>query len=379
MGNKRFIADENMPLVEQLFADYGEVIRLPGRDITAQDVQHADALLVRSITKVNAALVKEAKQLSFVGSATIGMDHIDTDYLDQQNIAHSNAAGCNAAAVGDYVLSVLATLAPKMEKPLAEMTVGIVGVGNIGRPLQARLQALGVQVICCDPPRAEVEHDNAFIELDALLAQADVITLHVPLTRDGAYPTYHLLDETRINQLAAGKLLINAARGEVVDNQALKRRLLMANNLYTALDVWENEPQPDHELIQLVDLATPHIAGYSYEGKVRGTSMIFDRWRNNGEITDITTLIAPPALAEMVINPPLDHALLYKLIHAIYDVNHDHRMMLEVCEQLDYFDQLRKHYPLRREIGSTAIQLNKTDKAAEQQLQALGFAIGEKK
>ena len=378
MANKRFIADENMPLVEQLFADYGEVIRLPGRDITAHDVQHADALLVRSITKVDAALVKEAKQLGFVGSATIGMDHIDTDYLDQQHIAHSNAAGCNAAAVGDYVLSVLATLAPKMDKPLTQMTVGIVGVGNIGRPLQARLRALGVQVICCDPPRAEAEPDGAFIELDALLAQADVITLHVPLTREGAHPTYHLINEARIQQLSAGKLLINASRGEVVDNQALKQRLRSAAHLYTALDVWENEPQPDRELIELVDLATPHIAGYSYEGKVRGTSMIFDRWRNNGETTDITTLIAPPALAEMVINPPLEQALIYKLIHAIYDVNQDHRMMLEACDELGYFDRLRKHYPLRREIGSTTIQLNKTDLAAKQQLHMLGFAMGEK-
>ncbi|KXS48672.1 MAG: erythronate-4-phosphate dehydrogenase, partial [Marinobacter sp. T13-3] len=270
------VADENIPLLESFFTDIGEIRRVAGRHMTADDVRDADVLLVRSVTPVGPELL-EGSRVRFVGTATIGTDHVDVDWLKEQGIGFSAAPGCNANSVVEYVLSVLSLHAERCGLADGnELSVGIVGVGNVGGCLARRLQRLGFKVLLCDPPRAEAEGAEGpeFASLEEVL-KCDVISLHTPLTREGSHPTYHMLDESRLSQLISNQLLINSGRGEVIDNQALKARLTQDNAPSVALDVWENEPGIDPELVDAVWLATPHIAGYSLEGKVRGTEMIY--------------------------------------------------------------------------------------------------------
>ena len=264
----KIIADDNMPLVQELFSPYGEIITLPGRDITADDVQQADVLLVRSVTQVNESLLGGSK-VRFVGSSTIGADHIDQSYLQQKGIKFANAPGCNANAVVQYVLSVLSTLRSNW----MEQTVGIIGCGSIGGKLYKILRALGVKCRCYDPFLA-TEGNPHLVTFEAVL-ESDILSLHVPLTDSGPYPTYHLFNEQVLCNLTPNVLLINTSRGAVLDNQSVLH-CFSERSWQLALDVWEGEPGISLELLELVDICSPHIAGYSYDGKIKGTKMIFD-------------------------------------------------------------------------------------------------------
>ena len=277
-GAMKIIVDENMPYAEELFSQLGEVILKPGRTLTADDLVDVDALMIRSVTKVNAELISKANKLKFVGTATAGMDHVDQALLQEKGIFFTAAPGCNKVGVAEYAFSVMMVLAQQQGFSVFDKTVGIIGAGQVGRYLEKCLKGMGINVLINDPFKQEEGDSRSFTPLAELIERSDIITLHTPITKDGPHPTHHLIDEAVLNGLRSDQILINAARGPVVDNQALKQRLLKNDGFTAALDVFEFEPEVDMELLPLLAFATPHVAGYGLEGKARGTTMIFNSY-----------------------------------------------------------------------------------------------------
>lgn len=377
----KLVIDANIPAAEHCFGHFGTLTRVPGREINAAHLQDADVLIVRSITQVNDQLLGDSP-VRFIGTCTIGTDHIDQAALAQRDIAFASAPGCNAEAVVDYVLSSLLTLAERDGWLLCERTVGIVGVGNVGRRLQARLTAMGVATLACDPPRADEEGQAGFHPLDALIERCDVLCLHTPLTREGSYATYQLLNAQRINELAPGSVLLNAGRGDCVDGLALRSRLSGKGDITAVLDVWEAEPAIDAGLRDLASLATPHIAGHSLDGKLRGTWMIQQALaRHCGQSSEFTfaDICPPPALASLHLQhalPPED--VLRLCLRAVYDVRRDHDALQR--QTLHHgmhkgFDDCRANYPLRREFATLNVQLSGEAVALEGILRGAGFSL----
>lgn len=368
----RILADENMPMVSEIFAPFGEVTLTSGRDMRPEQVEQADVLLVRSVTQVNSQLLKKAS-VQFVGTATIGMDHLDTAYLTKHGIYYSNAPGCNADAVVEYVLSCVFLLAKQKGFNPLDKTYGIVGVGNVGERLRQRLSAAGCQVLINDPPRGETE--KGFVSLDNVLQNADVICCHTPLIQDGDYPTHHLLNESNLHLLKADAILLNAGRGPVIDNEVLLQCLKLRSDLTAVLDVWEFEPEVNAELAEHCAIISPHIAGYSLDGKVRGTFMLYQALCQHLNIPEEHVLkdFLPesdlPAVNESFANP-------LQIMQQIYDPREDDRLLrstltLPAEQQATEFDQLRKNYRTRREFSSLTIEEH-TQSAL---LGALGFSI----
>ena len=373
----KIVADENMPLVKELFSRYGDVRLIPGRSIRSEDVLDADVLLVRSVTSVNSKLL-DGSSVKFVGSATIGIDHVDTTFLSSSGIRFAFAPGCNAKAVVQYDLSVMSRLMPDWQ----DKTVGIIGCGNVGGQLCNTLLAIGVDCRVYDP---FLPADGRFPvgNLNQVLG-CDIVCVHTPITYKGLFPTHHMIDRAAINRLGAGALLINAGRGEVIDTEALLDILRSGKELSVALDVWESEPDICSDLLRHVSLGTPHIAGYSLEGKVNGTTMVFDRfleWLNAQEDYTARLSIDPVSIIDQTINS-FTQALL-----ASYDVLDDDKRMRErlfglakgSTEQRDMFDALRREYPVRREFGSTVIDVGGQTEGAELKstLAAVGFLLAE--
>jgi len=376
----RIVADENIPAVEHFFADLGEVVTLPGRAIATEDLSRADVLLVRSVTPVNQTLLAETP-VRFVGSATIGVDHLDTHWLDAQSIPWAAAPGCNADAVGDYVLAVMALAAEEQGRDLSDYSVGIVGAGNVGGRLWQRLIALGLSVKVSDPPR-ESDGETGFSPLETVLSQ-DVVCLHTPLTHGGTHPTYHLIDSAVLESLRADQLLISAGRGGVVDNEALLARLRASDGGPTvALDVWENEPGVLLDLACRVWLGTPHIAGYSLEGKLRGTAMIHQalcRSLGLGPQKPLDPVLPEPPPVEPPLSERADRPETWIL--AAYDPREDaarFRASLKGndSERAQAFDQLRRHYPVRYEFSRRSLGAP-VESTLAAQLRAAGFALSQ--
>nr|WP_298110108.1 4-phosphoerythronate dehydrogenase PdxB [uncultured Pseudomonas sp.] len=379
----RIVADENIPLLDEFFAGFGEIRRLPGRAIDRAAVADAELLLVRSVTKVDRALLHRSP-VKFVGTCTIGTDHLDLEYFQQAPIAWSSAPGCNARGVVDYVLGSLLVLAEEQGVELSSRTYGIVGAGQVGGRLLEVLRGLGWRVLVCDPPRHAAEGGD-FVTLEQLVAECDVISLHTPLDRDGAHPTHHLFDAARLAQLKTGAWLINASRGAVVANAALRELLGLRTDLRVVLDVWEGEPQVDVALAALCRIATPHIAGYSLDGKLRGTAQIYQalcRYLGCAETQTLEALMPAPWLGELSISGSADPAwALATLCRAVYDPRRDDadfRRSLrgdEASRRLA-FDGLRKHYPMRREIDGLRVAVQgEAPPALLRVIQALGAAL----
>jgi len=369
----KILVDENMPYARDLFARLGEVTAVPGRPIPVEKLDDADALMVRSVTKVNSQLL-DGKNVRFVGTATAGTDHVDQDYLAQAGIAFSAAPGCNAIAVVEYVFSALLMLAERDGFKLTDRNVGIVGVGNVGGRLQKRLEALGVRTLLCDPPRAANGEPGDFQPLDKLVEEADILTFHTPLYKDGPYKTWHLADEALISRLKPGTILINACRGAVVDNAALLKCLEAGQKLSTVLDVWEPEPDLNVALLEKVDIGTAHIAGYTLEGKARGTTQVFEAYSafiGKPQQIALDTLLPAPEFGRITLHGPLDQATLKRLVHLVYDVRRDDAPLRKVAGVAGEFDKLRKHYLERREWSSLFVQCD--DASAAALLSALGF------
>lgn len=371
--NVKILVDENMPYARELFSRLGEVKPVPGRPIPEDELADAQALMVRSVTKVNASLLS-GTAVKFVGTATAGTDHVDQAWLGEAGIGFSAAPGCNAIAVVEYVFSALLMLAERDGFALKDRTVGIVGVGNVGSRLQARLEAWGVRTLLCDPPRADRGDAGDFRPLEALVREADILTFHTPLFKEGPYKTLHLVDDALISALKPGAILINACRGRVVDNAALLTRLEAGQDLSVVLDVWEPEPDLNVELLKRVDIGTPHIAGYTLEGKARGTTQVFEAFSafiGHRQQVALDTLLPAPEFGRITLHGPLDQPTLKRLAHLVYDVRRDDAPLRKVAGIPGEFDKLRKNYLERREWSSLYIQCD--DAEAASLLHKLGF------
>ncbi|MCB5225687.1 4-phosphoerythronate dehydrogenase [Alishewanella sp. 16-MA] len=363
-------ADENMPLVHEFFSQLGEVTTFDGRKVTAAQLSQADILLVRSVTPVGPMLLADNQQLRFVGTATIGTDHIDQAYLQRQNIAFSAAPGCNAQSVVEYVLSSMWCLAERYQWQLTDKTVGIVGVGNIGGRLARALNALGIPVLLCDPIRAAQEPDFPHTDFTTLCQQADIVSLHTPMQKQGPNATWHLFNDATLASLKPQCALINASRGGVIDNQAL----LAAQQQHRrplVLDVWEQEPDILQALLPYCDIATAHIAGHSVEGKARGTEMLYQRCCELLGVTPeiaLAALLPRPAVEKLQISANFGLPDVQSVARMLYDVRRDDALLRQHLQQHG-FDWLRKSYPARREYS--ALQL--VGQAVPAWLGQLGF------
>lgn len=262
----KIVIDENIPFIKDVFEPYADVLYKNGRSICREDVLDADALIIRTRTRCDAALL-EGTRVSIIATATIGMDHIDIPYCASRGIEVKNAAGCNAGGVMQYVFSALYGASAHNGINLNGKTLGIVGVGNVGKRVEQMARYLGFDVLLCDPPRAEIEGPDAFVGLDELLERSDIVTMHVPLNAS----TRAMADESFFRKMRQGAIFINASRGEVVVDEALIEAVPKFGAV--VLDTWNNEPDVNRTLLSLVDIATPHIAGYSYQGKMNGTAM----------------------------------------------------------------------------------------------------------
>ncbi|MGM0913980.1 MAG: 4-phosphoerythronate dehydrogenase PdxB [Pseudomonadota bacterium] len=386
----KILVDANVPAADACFGVLGEVVRRPGREIAPGDLRDADALVVRSITRVDAALLAEARRLRFVGTCTIGTDHVDTRLLAERGIAFASAPGCNAEAVVDYVLVSLLTLAERQGWRLAERRVGVVGAGNVGGRLLHRLSAMGIDCLACDPPRVEAEGHTTpgsgapadFVDLDTLIDECDVLCLHTPLVREGPHATHHLLDAERIAALAPGTVLLNAGRGDCLDGQALRARLAGQGDIAAILDVWEGEPGIDAALRDLVELATPHIAGYSLDGKLRGTHQVTRALcRAFGLPCRVTLdeLLPVPPLARLELGPGLSAEEAASLaMRAVYDPRRDHDALRREGRRQGMaagFDACRAAYPLRREFATLEVALPEAEGETERWLAGAAFRV----
>jgi len=376
------VADENIPLLDAFFAGFGDIRRVPGRSIDRATIEHADVLLVRSVTNVNRALL-EGSKVRFVGTCTIGTDHLDLDYFTEAGICWSSAPGCNARGVVDYVLGSLMTLAEIEGADLTQRTYGVVGAGEVGGRLIKVLKGLGWNVKVCDPPRQAAE-GGEYVSLEQIIEQCDVISLHTPLTRNGDDATWHLFDQQRLQQLKPGTWLINAARGPVVDNVALREVLLEREDLQAVLDVWEKEPEVDPALAELCVLATPHIAGYSLDGKQRGTAQIYQAYcafSGQPAAIQLSDLLPATWLSEVSLHGDSDPAwALAMLCRGVYDPRRDdadfrRSLVGNVAEQRAAFDVLRKQYPVRREIEGLKVRIEGDAPRLRQIVAALGATL----
>ncbi|WP_195707266.1 4-phosphoerythronate dehydrogenase [Vibrio cincinnatiensis] len=372
----KILIDENMPYAESLFGQLGEVILKPGRTLTADDLIDIDALMIRSVTKVDERLLAKANRLTFVGTATAGTDHVDQALLAERGIFFTAAPGCNKVGVAEYVFSVLMVLAQQQGFSVLDKTVGIIGAGQVGSYLAECLTGLGIKVLLNDPPKQAQGDSREFTELSILLDNADVITLHTPITREGEWPTHHLINESVLQRLRSDQILINAARGPVVDNEALKARLQQQDGFTAALDVFEFEPQVDLSLLPLLAFATPHVAGYGLEGKARGTTMVFNRYSEFlGQAcwANPSSLLPVAPIPEVTLNRRWDEATLLNLTQLVYDVRRDDAQFRREIQQPGAFDQMRKQYWDRREYS--AIRLVGDESCQLEPLAKLGFNI----
>ena len=377
----RIVADQNIPCVAEAFADLGEVRLMPGREVTAQHLRDCQCLITRTVTRIDAALLADSA-VEFVGTATIGTDHIDLDYLHQAGIGCSNAPGCNAEGAAEYVLSGLFEMSRQRGFDPFQLKAGIVGFGNVGSRLFAKLEALGIDCLLCDPPlAASGESQQNFTSLDTILRECNFISLHVPLTRAGEHPTFHLLDAERLRTLADGCVLINAARGEVVDNRALLELLDQRSDLHVFLDTWENEPLVSRELLQRVDIATPHIAGYSVEGRLRGTQMVLDAACAHFKLTSSWHMSQqlPPIRSIDCGTFAGDVEFWQDLLRLHCDIRRDHDDFVAGYDLDDdafaaHFDGLRRIFPERLEYDRFSLNIDAAAPVAEQ-LARLGFQL----
>ena len=350
----KIVADANIPQVTEAFADLGSVELIPGREIQQMHLVDCQCLLVRTVTKIDQNLL-EGTAVKFVGTATIGTDHIDEHYLAENQIAFSNAAGCNAEAASEYVISGLFALSEAKGFDPFSLKAGIIGCGNVGSRVFQKLKALGIETLRNDPPLAE-EGSDQYVDLDSMIDQCNLITLHVPLTQTGKHATQHLFNKEQLSRLRENCLLVNAARGPVIDNQALLEVMENRPDLMVFLDTWENEPEISRALLSEVDLATPHIAGYSVEGRLRGTQMILDAaCRFFGKTSDWHMSKLLPKTIDLDIDTGTNNLNCWQQVfQKHHDIWQDHQALLKLLDKSDeemgaYFDSLRRVYPDRFE------------------------------
>jgi erythronate-4-phosphate dehydrogenase len=377
----KIIADADIPFVAECFSSIGDVKVIGGREITSDIVSDADVLLVRSITPVGADLLTGSK-VRFVATATIGFDHIDVDFLRRNNIGFASAPGSNANSAAEYIIAGLLEIGRKYDIDLEDKSIGIIGVGNVGSRVAKKCGALGMRIYLNDPPLQRETGEGKYLPLDELF-DCDFITLHTPLTFEGVDKTYHLADEKFFKSLKERCVFFNASRGGVVDSSALKAAIRSGRLRTVVLDVWENEPNIDTELLEMVDIGTPHIAGYSLDGKVTGMIVIYKavcEYFGLGARFDIEDFLPEPAIRQLRIDPNKDSEqnALADAVQKIYNIREDDVRLRRICEKPvekrgEFFDSLRKNYPVRREFQNTQIVLESPCKSISNKLAGIGF------
>lgn len=379
----RIVADANIPFVRECLSSVGEVRVLSGRDITPEAVADADALLVRSITVVNEQLLAGSR-VRFVGTATIGFDHVDVSYLQRSGIGFASAPGSNANSAAEYVIAGLLEIARRRKIALEGKSIGVIGVGNVGGRVARKCEGLGMRVVKNDPPLQRQTRDPQYVGLEALY-DCDFITIHTPLTREGIDKTFHLADREFFARLKQGAVFVNASRGAVVETQALKDAIRAGRLGAVVLDVWEGEPNIDVELLGMVDLASPHIAGYSFDGKVAGMVMIYRSLCEHFGLTpkfDVKNFLPVPEIPRLEVETrdATDDELLVRIAERIYSISRDDRDTRQIADQPPesrgrFFDALRKNYPVRREFQNTTVVLDKPRESLARKLRGIGFLV----
>ena len=334
------VADANIPFLKGVLDEKAVVRYLPAAEITNEQVRDADALIVRTRTRCNESLL-ENTNVKFVVTATIGFDHIDTEYCRLKNIKWQNAQGCNADSVGQYVASALCFWASKYKKNLSELTLGIVGWGSVGQSVERYAKLLGMNVLRNDPPRQQIYKNESYVSLETITSVADIITFHTPLITEGIFATYHLADNCFFNNLKRKPLLINSARGGVVDEQALLEAMDLGKISDCIIDCWENEPNINPVLLERSLLATPHIAGYSADGKANATQICVRALSCFFELGLNDFVVELPEKKKLDKNVALQEQLLFA-----YPIERDSNLLKK---SLITFEQQRSNYPMRRE------------------------------
>ncbi len=396
----KIICSTNIPYAEEAFRPLGNLTILAPKEITADRVRDADVLVIRSTLRANRALL-EGSRARFVGTAPIGTDHLDLPYLDQAGITWCAAPGCNANSVSEYVVTALLCLGQRHGFTLLGKTIGVVGVGNVGRRVVQKAQALGLRVLQNDPPRRKAENNPVFLPLEQLLAEADILTLHVPLTKTGPCPTWHLADRRFFEQVKPGIVWLNAARGAAMDSDAFLKARATGKVACAVLDTWEDEPVFRTDVLAKADIATPHIAGHSFEGKVMGTVMVYQAvcrflgiaptWTPDGRLPPEGRL-PPPIVSEIRLDLPAvlrsamqagpaglsEEAALWRIVRSVYDIEADDQRLragaaADAKTRGEHFEQLRKNYPIRREFRFTRVVLPQGHPRLEAKIRNLGF------
>jgi erythronate-4-phosphate dehydrogenase len=379
----KIVADAHIPFVTECFSSFGELVTIPPQEITPDAVVDADVLLVRALTSVNANLL-DGSRVKFVSTATTGVNHVDRQYLQEKGIGFASAPGANAEAVADYVVAALLSLANKHNVQLREKSIGIIGVGRIGSRVEKRVRALDMQVYLNDPPLQKKTGDAKYRSLEEIYS-CDFITLHTPLTVSGVDKTLHLADTNFFNSLKNKTFFINASRGEVVDTGALKEAIGNGILIGTTIDVWENEPHIDTQLLNMVDIATPHIAGLSIDGRAGGMFMAYEAIceysgiKNSRNLNDFLPTPDVPVL-ELVDQRGDDQEIFSKIVQRVYNIEEDDYTMRKILnmsarKQGAYFDQIRDNYPNRRDFHNTQIIFEHSSDLLATKFKGIGFNI----
>jgi erythronate-4-phosphate dehydrogenase len=372
----KVVADHKIPFLKGVLEPFADVVYLPGNEITREHLLDADALITRTRTKCNEKLLT-GTNVKFIATATIGFDHIDTDWCSKNGIYWTNAPGCNSGSVYQYIASALVALSIKHGFDFADKTLGVIGVGNVGRKIVKLAEWLGMRVLLNDPPRQRNEGPCSYISLDGIIRECDIITCHVPLHQDGIDKTYHLVDEKFLGKLHSNTILMNTSRGEVVDNIALKNILKNKGITGAILDVWEYEPDIDKELVDLLDIVTPHIAGYSADGKANGTTMSVQALGKffNLPLTRWFAQDIPTPVNHCLVVDCQDKSVQEIISEAImftYDIMGDDNRLRT---SLHSFEKQRGNYPLRREFQAYEVTLLHSHSDVQKKLNGLGFNV----
>jgi erythronate-4-phosphate dehydrogenase len=372
----KIVVDDKIPYIQGALEPFAEVIYMPGSKTTPEVVKDADAIITRTRTICNEALLS-GSSVKIIASATIGYDHIDTDYCEKAGIKWTNAPGCNAKSVEQYIASAIMVMAAKKSWSLAGKTIGIVGVGNVGSKVARIAEIFGMRVLLNDPPRARAEGEKGFVGLEKILEESDLITLHVPLNMDGEDSTFHLADEQLFVRMIRKPLFINSCRGEVMKTSALKKALQTGQVSGAVIDCWESEPELDTELVEMVDLATPHIAGYSRDGKAKGTEMsvqAVSRFLGLGANNWKPAGVEKPANTDILIDGTnkTTQQILSEAVLATYDIREDDARLKA---SVGTFEKQRGDYPVRREFPAYTIAGKFNDTKVIDKLKRLGFKL----
>jgi len=372
----KVIADDKIPFLRGVLEPYAEVNYLPGANICRKDLLDADALITRTRTMINRNLL-EGTPVRFIASATIGYDHIDTAYLAEKGIRWTNAPGCNSGSVMQYIAAVLAWLGHNRNIRFKDTTLGIIGVGHVGSKVAHMAGALGMNILLNDPPRQRKEGSAVFVSLTRLLQEADIVTLHVPLNKTGEDKTLGMVNELFMSRLKPGAILINSSRGPVVEDAVLREAMRSGHLKGLVLDVWNHEPDIDLSLMEVTDIATPHIAGYSADGKANGASMsvqalsrFFDLPLTNWYPENIPPPENPVITLRNDQKDPQE-TLIKAILHT-YPIEKDDKNLRNNPGQFEY---LRGNYPVRREFHNYSIDMKKENRILNKMFETLGFNI----